>query len=163
MANRINQELTTGEILFIEDYLSNGYNRKAAVKAANFKASNPSRYGTQVLTRPQVQEELKKRIEEKRKEFFLDEMDVKAALWEEANFRGKGSTQSGRIQAIIALGKTIGMFSADKGTQDSGKKGLVFNITNYGTESAKEVTGEIIEQMSDDDNTRRLEADDEDI
>lgn len=162
MANRKGNELTPGEDLFIEAYLSNGYDRKAASQKANFKTENHARYGGAVLKRPQVQEELRKRIEKRKQEFFLDDMDIKLALWEEAHFKGKGSTQSGRISALVALGKAIEMFGTGKEADSAGaKKGLTINITNYGKEEAKQVTGEVIDQIQDEE-PRRLELNEND-
>jgi hypothetical protein len=153
-------ELKTGEELFIERYLTNGYNKKDAVEHSGYKTDNPSRYGATILKRPVVQKELKRRIAEKRNEFFIEQHDIQLALWEEANFKGKGSTQSGRIQALIALGKTIEMFS-DKKSDDKGSKGISISITNYGDTQAKGVTGQVIDAAKDE--ARRLETNDESI
>ena len=150
VANRKNNELTEGEVLFIDRFLSNGYDRKEACIAAGFKTDHPAQYGGRVLKRPQVQAAIKKEIEKKRESFFIDEMDVKLALWQEANFKGKGSTQSGRIQALVALGKTIGMFTKESGNKsDSDDRSIKINITNYGSQEAKDVTGEVIDGLKD--------------
>lgn len=134
MARIQGDKLTPLEELFLEAYLSNGYNRKEAVISAGAKTDKPQRHGTSLLQRPAIQKEMRKRIEKKRSAFFVQELDVVEGLYREANDRTKGSTQQGRISAWVNLGKHLGMFNeAGKQVPGLAHTGTQINIVNYNT------------------------------
>lgn len=147
--------VTPQEDLFIEAYLSNGYNRKDAVVKAGYSTDKPSAQGGKLLQRVAVQKEIRKRIDKKRSSFFVQELDVLEGLYREANNTGKGSTQTGRISAWVNIGKHLGMFSEDKQVPGVGGGGAQINIINYNTtgeaiaKSAKAVEGVVTKRIEE--------------
>ena len=142
--------LSEKEVLFIDHYMTNGFDRKEAVKAAGFKTNTPGRYGANLLQRVAVQEEIDKRNESRASKFAVTELDVLEGLYREATLEGKGSTQNGRINAWVSIGKHLGMFQEKK--QLAANQGNTINIMNYNTgevKTDKEVEGEVLQATKD--------------
>lgn len=152
MARIQGNKLTDIETVFIEAYLSNGYNRKDAVLKSGLITDSPSAMGSRILARPAVQKEMQKRIEKKRSAFFVQELDVLEGLYREANREGKGSTQSGRINAWVAIGKHLGMFTENKGIPGVAAGGTQINIVNYNSPQKEQdkldnLQGQVVENL----------------
>ena len=143
--------LTPAEELFLEAYLSNGYNRADAVRKAGYTVNNESTYGGKVLARPAVQKELQKRMDKARHSFFVQELDVLEGLYREANSHGKGYTQAGRINAWVAIGKHLGMFNEGKAGAHGATAGTQINIVNYNNDASGKnnttVVPEVVENL----------------
>ncbi|MCK5709070.1 MAG: hypothetical protein KAI07_00910 [Deltaproteobacteria bacterium] len=58
--------------------------------------------------------------------------DIVDALWLEARREGRGTSQNGRIQALVWLGKHVGMFTPEKEEKED-DSGVTYNIINYKT------------------------------
>lgn len=156
MGGRIQGDnLTPIEEMFLEAYVSNGYNRKEAVLSAGVKTDKASAYGTRLLARPAVQKAMRKKLDAKRQIFFVQELDVLEGLYREANFTGKGSSQSGRISAWVNIGKHLGMFQDNKQVPGLTNSGTQINIINYNTTgedietSAKAVEGVVVDRIEE--------------
>lgn len=135
------------EAVFIDEYLSNGYDTRKAVIKSKITTSNPARKGNEILNRPIVAKEISKRLEARTKDLFINETVIMNQLWQEATLKGPGSTQAGRVQALLHLGKHIGMFNTSKAVGIAGAdKGTTINIMNYNNKEGKMIdTGTIVD------------------
>ena len=144
--------LTTLEDLFLDAYISNGFNRRKAVKDAGIKCGDPSSYGARMLKKEHVQKELNIRLDKQRNKFFVSEMDIMEGLYKEAKLeKADGGSQQGRIQAWVHLGKQLGMFNDKvKELEAKGKGGTNIQIINYNAPISKEepqaLEGEIVSE-----------------
>ena len=134
--------LSDKEIVFVDAYVSNGFDRKAALRQSGIKSDNVPAYAASVLKRPLIIAAIAKKLEKKRNAFFVQEMDILEGLYKEANLeKSKGGTQQGRIAAWTQIGKHLGMFDSkvkELTAQNSGGKGTTINIMNYNTEGTSE-------------------------
>ena len=142
MARRT-KDITEQEKLFAEAFVTNGFKRREAVKEAGFKTDNIQAKGAALLSRPVVAEYITKLVEGKRKNFYINELDIIEGLYEEAKLtKAEGGTQQGRIQAWTAIGKHYGMFDSKvkelQSTVDKGANGgTQINILNYNAPKAE--------------------------
>ncbi len=89
-----------------------------------------------------------------RKQMFYVEQDILEALWTEAQKEGKGTSQNGRIQALVYLGKHIGMWDdKSKALKEAQEKrdqgGITYNIINFSDEKKTELENKVIEAVED--------------
>lgn len=140
-------ELTDKEDMFLDAYISNGFKRREAIKAAGISCGDPSSYGATILKRPHVVEELTKRLDKRRTKFFVSELDIMEGLYKEATLeKNDGGTQQGRIQAWVHLGKQLGMFNDKVKELEARNKssGTTYNIINYNAEPGSAASKEKI-------------------
>jgi phage terminase small subunit len=104
------------EAQFIEAYLANGHNAKEAAITVGYAESTAAKRGSEMLQRPAVRTVIAKRHADIAEEVNLTVADVVAGLYEEATFKGEGSSHSARVSAWTAVGKHLGMF--DKTPED---------------------------------------------
>ena len=58
-----NNRFTEKELLFIENYMSNGYNGTVAVQQAGYRTKAPSRYASDLLRKSAISEEITARLQ----------------------------------------------------------------------------------------------------
>ena len=64
---------------------------------------------------------------------LFGEEQIMKKLWEEANFYEEGATHAGRINALVWLGKHMGMFDTNKKSANAVQGGgATYNIIQYG-------------------------------
>lgn len=131
----MSRQLTPQEEIFVEHFMESK-DPRAAVKAAGIKTDNVKQYAGKMLARTHIQEEIKKRQSVLTASLMVTEQDVIAGLLKEAQDTGPGTSQSGRINAWIALGKHLGMFESKKEGGKGGSGGTVYNIVQYNNSSA---------------------------
>ena len=108
MLNKINKSKTTDKrIIFAEQYIIHNRNGTVAYKAVygqdlqdNTAAVNASK----LLRNAQVQEYLRKRLS-------VLELDTDYVLSSLKNLAENGKSDGIKLQALVAIGKSIGMFS----------------------------------------------------
>lgn len=61
--SNIQSKLSIRELQFVNEFLRNGQNATQAVISAGYKTSAPDRYGSTLLRKPSVREEISKRLE----------------------------------------------------------------------------------------------------
>lgn len=116
MAGRKKGSMKDREAQFVEAYLANGHNRKEAAITAGYAESTACKRGSEMLKRPAVRAAIAKRHAEIAEDVNLTVANVVAGLYEEATFKGEGSSHSARVSAWTAVGKHLGMF--DKTPED---------------------------------------------
>lgn len=130
--------LSDKESIFVDAYVSNGFDRRSALKVSGIKSDNPSAYAASVLKRPLVVAAIAKALDKKRSAFFVQELDILEGLYKEANLdKSKGGTQQGRVAAWTQIGKHLGMFDSkvrDLTAPGAGGRGTTINIMNYNTD-----------------------------
>lgn len=116
--------LTDQQAQYVEAYCTTLDPMKAA-KAIG--AQYPRAMVVKMNRSKRVMAAIKERMEERRATFWLKEENIMQKLWEEANREGKGSSHAARIQALVWLGKHLGMFQ--EGEQRD--LNISYNIVNY--------------------------------
>lgn len=129
--------------MFLDAYISNGFNRREAVKTAGVKCGDPSAYGARILKREHVVTEMTKRLSKKKGKFFVSEQDIMEGLYKEAQLgKDDGGTQQGRVQAWVQLGKQMGMFNdkvRELEARAKGNNGPQIQIINYNTPTSRAI------------------------
>ncbi len=129
--------LTPKQRRFVELYT--GPNRGNALQSAK-EAGYGAGMASELMDNEKIVEAVTEQNELQRKTMFYNEQDILEKLWEEATKEGKGSNQNGRIQALVHLGKHIGMWddkSKALALAKEEKQGITYNIINF-SESKKE-------------------------
>ena len=128
--------LTEKEEAFVEALFANGYDRKAAIKAAGYKTDRPMALAYDIIKRPHIQQAMSIEKERKRRLLFLDEQDIIEGLHNEAV--NPEARPSERIQAWVHIGKHYGMFQPQPKIEDTKSQGPQTVIVNYNDPSFKE-------------------------
>ena len=102
----------------------------------NPKADNP------YSSRENVQFYISEGLEEKAEAVELTSDKIIERLYKEAIREGAGSNHSARIQALVQLGKHLGLFQEKKEVQLP-----TFQIINYGTKEEPTIPTELEEQI----------------
>lgn len=125
------RELTDREQLFVEYYCteSNGSARDAARRAGYSDGGIAN--ASKMLKKEPIQHYIEEWRADRKHHFRISENKILERMWEEANFSGEGATHAGRINALLHLGKHLGMF--EKKPQKEEKRGHTYNIINYST------------------------------
>jgi len=125
--------LTDKEKLFVEAYCGEAnFDPKLARKLAGYSDHTRRDRAVAFLNKPHIAEAVGARMDRRRATAWYAEEDILKMLMSEATREGQGSTQSGRIQAIVYLGKHIGMFS-DKKEEKAVDQSTTINVINYDT------------------------------
>lgn len=133
--------LSYNEELFVEAFCGPAnFNGTEAYRLANYSTKNKdsaTSAASDLLKRPHVLKAIKERLEERKASFWLTEDVILQKLWEEANRTDKGSSHAARIQALVLLGKHIGMWQ-DKVKAYEESSNVTYNIIQYNQEPLKE-------------------------
>lgn len=123
-------DLSDMEQLFVEYYCTeaNG-NATEAARMAGYSESS-SKIAAKFLKKPKIAKAIDAWRESRRVHFRISPNKIMERMWEEANFFGDGATHAGRINALVNLGKQMGLFEQKK--QEQAKEtGNTYNIINY--------------------------------
>jgi len=125
--------------LFVEYYCSTAsFNAVEAAKQAGYV--NPDRGATHILKAKGVSKAIESRLNTRKQVAWYSEDEVLKRLWDEANTtEGRGNTQASRVNALVWLGKHIGMWREKVQEKDKGPNKIEYNIVNYAAPSIKQI------------------------
>lgn len=135
--------LTEKQTLFVDAFLSDEcmLDPIKAYEAAGYADSfNKYSEAMKVLNSKTVVREINRRMGELDTAFWINEKVIIKKLWEEATKQGMGSSQAARINALVWIGKHIGMWKDKVETQED--KTPTIQVINYGM-NEKEVKKEL--------------------
>ena len=141
------QALNPRQQLFVEAYCSSSnFNASDAYVQAGYGGRNKSK-AAELLKVPKIAKAIEARLETRKATFWVREDDVLRGIYEEPTNKDPGSTQTGRIQAWVWLGKHLGMFQ-EKKKEDAP---VTYNIINYNSHNPKieEETKRAIQSLSE--------------
>ena len=150
--------LSPKQKLFVEYYCSSAnFNAVEAARQAGY--INPDRGASRILKVRSVAKAIESRLDTRAQAAWYSEDDVLKKLWEEAKTtEGRGNTQASRVNALVWLGKHIGMWKEKIIEKDNGPKKIEYNIINYATpktlsekiKDAIDVEKELVEEHKND-------------
>ena len=146
------QEYTLTELQdrFVESFLGDSlFDPVKAYYAAGYAESfKPYAEAMRILSSQAVVNAIHKRMAAMDTKFWLNEDAVIRRLWKEATDEGRGTSQAARINALVWIGKHIGMWQDKVESQED--KQPIINITNYGLDEQRVKTElnrpEVVEQ-----------------
>ena len=107
-------KLTDKQRRFVEEYCSNGFNATQAALKAGYKPDNVRTTASENLAKPYIQDYIAEFMAKASERALVTTADIVERLWEEANLKEEGGSQSGRIQALKILTDFTGGFDANK-------------------------------------------------
>ena len=117
-------------------------------EAAKIAGYSDRSEGYKALKDPEVQELVKEATTFAQETTWLSQNKILEKLWEEAHKEGQGCTQAARIQALVHLGKHIGMWQEKTEEREAQ---ITYNIINYNSNADDpEVTDSQIKQAIED-------------
>lgn len=131
------QPLTEKQEAFVDAFLSeeNLFNPIRAYLAAGYAPNaNNYREAMKVLNKKVVVREINRRMGELDTAFWINEKVIVRKLWEEATREGMGSSQAARINALVWIGKHIGMWKEKSEERDTTPQ---IQIIQYGMDGEK--------------------------
>lgn len=143
-------QLTEMQSKFIDEFLGDClFDPVKAYYAAGYAESfKPYAESMRILSSKVVIHHLHKRMAEMDTKFWLNEDAVIRRLWKEATDESRGTSQAARINALVWIGKHIGMWQEKVASQE--EKQPIIQITNYGLDEQKVKTElnrpEVVEQ-----------------
>jgi len=93
-----------------DEYLA-GKGKTEAYHAAGYRGKTAHLLAWKLFERPEVKEYVAKKQAAMAKKLELKQEDIIAGLYEEATFKGEGSSHGARVNAWVQLGKNLGMFA----------------------------------------------------
>lgn len=157
------RKLTPLEELFVDAYCGeSNYNALDAYAKAGYAHNSHHAKNVaalEILRRPAVANAIRERISACKSSVWLTEDVIVNRLWEEATRTGTGSSHASRIQALVMLGKHIGMWQ-DKVLKDAEEKTVTYNVVNYVSDSPlkEKVVKEIENQHVSDKDVEKAES-----
>lgn len=143
-------ELTPKQRRFVEHYT--GPDRGNAIQSAK-KAGYGAGMASELMRNEKVLAAIEEENEKQRRTLFFQEQDILERLWIEATREGKGSNHNGRIQALVYLGKHIGMWEdKSKALIEAEKKGggnITYNVINFSEARKQELENKVIHAIED--------------
>lgn len=137
-------DLTPKQRRFVEHYT--GPDRGNAIQSAK-KAGYGAGMAPELMNNEKIVNAIIEQNELQKKKMFYDEQAILERLWEEATFEGKGSSQNARIQALVYLGKHIGMWD-DKSkalAEAKQQKGdITYNIINFSDSKKEDLQDKVV-------------------
>jgi len=142
-------DLTPKQRMFVELYT--GPIRGNAIKCAK-EAGYGAGMSSELMRNEKILSAIEEQNELKRRQMFYDEQDILEKLWEEAQKEGRGSSQNGRIQALVYLGKHIGMWddkskALAEAKENQGKGGVTYNIINFSDSEQQSLKNKVVEAI----------------
>lgn len=138
------KKLTDKEQLFVEHFCSGeDMSYAEAARRAGY-GKNSVREAYAIAAKPHIKAAIKAWRDNRARQFYISESKILDKLWQEANYYDQGATHAGRIQALVWLGKHLGMFT-DKTKEQSTGKGNTYNIIQYNSDSSTTPTPKSIE------------------
>lgn len=138
------RDLTDQQIMFAEYYVTTAnFNAAEAARQAGYSDSDISNRAYKMLQNPQIIEIIQEKLERKKAVAFYSEEDILRKMYEEATNYSEGASHASRINALVWLGKHIGMWNdklkeKELAVQNQGGPASI-TIINYSTgESPKE-------------------------
>ena len=129
--NGADKKLTPMEELFVENYctISNGVAADAARRSGYADSVIAKAY--EIVKKPHVAKAIDVWRENRKATFWISESQLLQRMWEEANNYDEKATHAGRINALVWLGKHMGMFG-EQSKQDQIKgSSNTYNIIQY--------------------------------
>lgn len=108
---------------------------KAYNLAGYAESMKPYNEAMRVLRSKAVAHHIHKRLAEQDTDYWINESAVVQRLWKEAIDESRGSSQAARINALVWVGKHLGMWQDKKDSQED--KQPIIQITNYGLDKQK--------------------------
>jgi phage terminase small subunit len=103
-------ELTARQKAFVHEYLID-LNASAAYQRAGYTSDDPNVHGPRLMANDRIKKAIQMEMVRRSNRVRLDQDEVIAGLRREAERTGEGSSHSARVQALIALGRHLGMFT----------------------------------------------------
>lgn len=129
--------ITELQTRFVEAFLGECYfDPIKAYDAAGYNPRTHNKYSDamSILHSQAVTREINRRMADKDTAYWITDNVIIKQLWKEATDYGDKSSQSARINALVWIGKHIGMW-AEKQAETDNKP--IINITNYGVPEAE--------------------------
>ena len=129
--------ITEKQVKFVEAFLGDCYfDPLKAYKAAGYSQNTYNMYSEamNVLHSNAVSREINRRMAEKDTAYWISDNIIIKQLWKEATDYGDKSSQAARINALVWIGKHIGMWAEKQQEVDTKP---VIHITNYGVPEAE--------------------------
>lgn len=124
------RKLNPQQELFVEAFCSSPtFNATQAAKDAGYSETSAHIRGPKLLQNPRVQKAIDKRLEKRKTAFWLKENTVLEKLWEEATRTAGNASHAARINALVWLGKHIGMWREKVEETEEAK--ITYNVINY--------------------------------
>lgn len=122
--------LTELESKFVEFYCTEA--NSVATEAARLAGYSDlsAKKAASLLRKPKIAQAIDDWRENRAKRFRISPNQIMERMWEEANFYGEGATHAGRINALVNLGKQLGLFEQKK-VEQAKNIGNTYNIINY--------------------------------
>lgn len=133
---KMNRPLTEKEELFVESFIGDGrFDPLKAYEAAGYSYTyKPYSEAMTILKRPAVIREITERIANPQGTPWINKGTIVQRLWEEATKEGRGSTHAGRINALVWIGKHLGMWQDKEAEKE---KETSIQIIQYGVPEEK--------------------------
>lgn len=131
MAKKRIKPLTEMQERFVEAFLGESYfDPIRAYDAAGYNPNTYSKYSDsmKILHSDAVTREINQRMTNKDTAYWINDNIIIKQLWKEATDYGDRSSQAARINALVWIGKHIGMWQEKQKEVDTRP---IINITNY--------------------------------
>ena len=116
--------------LFVEAFCSSPtFNATQAAKDAGYADASAHIRGWKLLQNSKIQKAITKRLAKRKEAFWIKEDIILKKLWEEATNTDRGSSHAARINALVWLGKHLGMWQDRVPVQEDNK--ITYNVINY--------------------------------
>ncbi len=133
-------DLTDMQEAFVNHYCGEAnLNAKLAAGMAGY--NSPKDIYRKLMTNPKIREKIEEHLEERKRRSWLAEDAILERLWKEAQRTGKGSSHAARINALVYLGKHIGMFREKE--EKTGPQKIEYKIVNYNVPNVKQIEATI--------------------
>ena len=116
--------------LFVEAFCSSPtFNATQAAKDAGYAEASAHIRGWKLLQKPNIQKAITKRLAKRKEAFWIKEDIILKKLWEEATNTDRGSSHAARINALVWLGKHLGMWQERIPVSEESQ--ITYNVINY--------------------------------
>lgn len=132
MAKKRIKPMTEKQERFVEAFLGEAYfDPIKAYELAGYSMNGYNKYtdSMKILHSDAVTREINQRMADKDTAYWISDNVIIKQLWKEATDYGDRSSQAARINALVWIGKHIGMWQEKQ--QEADTKPII-NITNYG-------------------------------
>lgn len=153
------EPLSDQQLIFVEAYCSStNFNGTAAAKEAGY--STPATAANSLMNMDKIVKAIQDRLDERKKTFWITETDILERLWEEARNIGEGASHAARINALVWMGKHIGMWKNKEEKEDTQ---VTYNIIQYNTPQIEQITKAIEDNREEVESAKDSVSLDEDI
>lgn len=143
---KISTDLTPKQKSFVEHYCTDAnFNAAKAAELAGYGLTR--NIYKQLMGNPKIKKAIEERVLETKRRSWLTEDTILEQLWKEAQREGKGSSHAARINALVFLGKHIGMFREKE--EQKGPQKIEYNVVNYNSPTTEKIVEEIKENETE--------------